>query len=75
MKERYLENYPDVLTPEEAMKVLVVGRNKIYQLLQTGALKSLKLGKLYRIPKKYLLDFIESCYNEDALIVSDCVAK
>lgn len=64
-KERYLESYPDVLTPEEAMKVLCIGRNKIYELLQSGSLKSLKIGKQYRIPKKYILTFIESCYNEE----------
>lgn len=65
MKERYLDSYPDVLTPEEAMKVLGVGRNKIYDLLKSGCIKSLRLGKLYRIPKKYLQLFIDSCYNEN----------
>lgn len=64
-KERYLESYPDVLTPEEAMKVLCIGRNNIYKLLQSGSLKSLKIGKQYRIPKKYILTFIDSCYNEE----------
>ena len=67
MNERNLDYYPDVLTPEEAMKVLYIGRNKIYELLQSGVIKALKIGKLYRIPKKYLRSFIESCYNDDCI--------
>ena len=69
-KERYLESYPDVLTPEEAMKVLCIGRNNIYKLLQSGSLKSLKIGKQYRIPKKSVQAFIDPCYNIDK--DSDC---
>ena len=36
MNERCLDYYPDVLLPEEAMKVLSIGRNMIYKLLQSG---------------------------------------
>lgn len=55
---RYINDYPDVLTPEETMAVLNIGKNSIYKLLQTGELKSIKIGKQYRIPKKYLLQYI-----------------
>lgn len=60
MKEqsRFINDYPDVLVPEEVMTILGVGRNKIYKLLQSGELQSLKIGKSYRIPKSYLLDYI-----------------
>lgn len=64
MNERCLDYNPDVLLPEEAMKVLCIGRNMIYKLLQTGTIKALKIGKLYRIPKRYLQDYIDSCYND-----------
>ena len=49
MNSRYLIDYPDVLMPEEAQSILGVGRNTIYKLLSSGDLKSLKIGKLYRI--------------------------
>ena len=67
MNERCLDYYPDVLVPEEAMKVLSIGRNMIYKLLQTGKLRAIKIGKLYRIPKRYLQDFIDSCYNDNGI--------
>jgi len=66
-KLRYLENYPDVLVPEEAMQVLSVGRNTIYKLLKDNIIKSLRIGKLYRIPKKCLQDYIDSCYNSNSI--------
>ena len=70
MNERCLDYYPDVLVPDEAMKVLSIGRNMIYKLLKSGKLRSMKIGKLYRIPKRYLQDYINACYNEDG--IDDC---
>ena len=70
MNERCLDYYPDVLLPEEAMKVLAIGRNMIYKLLQSGKLRAIKIGKLYRIPKRYLQDFIDSCYTDYS--IDDC---
>lgn len=66
MNSRYLTDYPDVLMPEEAQSILGVGRNTIYKLLSSGALKSLKIGKLYRIPKKYLMEYLYPCYNDNS---------
>ncbi len=69
MNERYIQNYPDVLTPDEVRQILGIGKNAVYDLLKSGQLKSLKIGKLYRIPKNYLLGFLGvSCYNEVAQI-------
>ena len=33
MKYKTLENYPDVLTPNDVIKILNIGRNKMYELL------------------------------------------
>lgn len=64
---RFLNDYPDVLLPEECMSVLSVGKNTIYDLLQTGKLKSIRVGKQYRIPKKCLQIFLRSCYTVDGI--------
>ena len=66
VEKRSLDYYPDVLLPEEAMKVLMIGRNKIYELLKRNELKAIKIGKQYRIPKKSLQEYIESCYAINA---------
>lgn len=51
-------NYNDVLTVAEACSALKVGRNSMYKLLQSGEIKSVKIGKKYLIPKKALISFI-----------------
>jgi len=44
--------------------MLHVGRDKIYYLLRTGHLRSLKIGKLRRITDQHLTEFVRSI--EDA---------
>jgi len=58
------EGYPDVMIPEEARHALKIGRNTMYQLLKTGKIKYLTIGRKIKIPKRYLIDYIESeCDN------------
>lgn len=55
-----LDNLPAVMTPEEAARVLNIGMNSIYNLLRSGALGSVRIGKQYRITKTSLLKFLEA---------------
>ncbi len=59
-----LENYPDVLTPNDLMKFLSIGRNTVYDILKSGKLASIKIGKQYRIPKNSVVRYLNSCYND-----------
>lgn len=52
------ENYKDVLTVQETCAALHIGKNSLYRLLKMGAIRSIKVGRKYLIPKIYLLDFI-----------------
>lgn len=52
------DNYPDVLTVEEACEVLRVGYNTIYDYLNSGRLKAYRNGRVWRIPKQSVTDFI-----------------
>ena len=64
---RYLADYPDVLTPTECMNILSIGRNAIYTLLQADVIKSLKIGKQYRIPKSSLENYLKLCYSNNCI--------
>jgi excisionase family DNA binding protein len=44
---------------ETIMERLCVGRSTVYQLLGTGKLRSVKVGKRRLIPESALIDFIE----------------
>jgi excisionase family DNA binding protein len=51
-------------TVEQVAEMLHVSRDKVYFLLRTGQLRSLKIGKLRRITDEQLAEFIAS--REDA---------
>ena len=46
------EDYPDILSPEEAAEALRIGENAIYELLNEGKLKAYKNGRTWRVPKE-----------------------
>ena len=54
------ENYDDVLTVEEACEALKIGFNAIYGLLNTGKLRGYRNGRVWRIPKAALVEYIQS---------------
>ena len=55
---KMLSEYKDILLPEDIQKILHIGRNTVYKYLAEGKIRSIKIGKKYRIPKNYLLEFI-----------------
>ena len=50
--------YDDILCVKDVQKILGIGRKKVYELLETKKIRSLKPGKAYLIPKRYLIDYI-----------------
>lgn len=49
---RMFNSYPDVLSVKQLCEILDIGKNTAYRLLQSGEIKSIKIGKVYKIPKK-----------------------
>ncbi len=47
-------------TVEQVAEILQIGRDKVYCLLRTGQLRSIKIGKLRRITDQHLAEFIAS---------------
>ncbi|QJU37796.1 helix-turn-helix domain-containing protein (plasmid) [Bacillus cereus] len=45
------------------MEMLDIGRNKAYELLQAGKVRSFKIGKSYRIPKVCIQQYVLSKVN------------
>ena len=50
MYEEFLEK--ELLTVDEVMDILCLGRNTVYDLLRTGTLQGVKFGKVWRVPKE-----------------------
>ena len=56
--------YPDILSINDLRNALGIGRTKAYELVGSGQIRSIKVGKSIRIPKTSLLDYVkESSYN------------
>ncbi len=51
-------NYPDVLTPNQLKDFLNIGKNRVYKMLQTGEIESIRIGKQYRIPKRCIKTYL-----------------
>ena len=52
------EQYPDILTVEEACDALRMGYNAVYDLLNEGRLKAYKNGRVWRITKQALIQYV-----------------
>ena len=63
--ERFCDNYPDILTAEEARKLLHICKGKMYTLLLDGTIPSKRLGGEWRISKKQLMAFMDGCTSDD----------
>lgn len=57
--EQYKE-LPVVLTVKELAKFLRLGLNTVYALLKTGKIKSVRVGRQYRIPREALMEYLET---------------
>lgn len=51
--------------PEEAARLLGCGRTRVFALIGSGDLRSVKLGKSRRIPRSAIDAFIESLGDEN----------
>jgi excisionase family DNA binding protein len=49
-----------MLTVNEAATQLRVSRGAVYQLVRSGVLASVRIGRSVRIPERVLVNFIES---------------
>ncbi len=54
-----LENPYDILTPEDVTEELMIGKNAIYNLLNSGELKGFRVGRNWKIPRKALDEYID----------------
>lgn len=49
---------PAVLKVEDLAKVLCIGLNSAYELVRSGQVRSVKVGRIYRIPKSAVDEYL-----------------
>lgn len=55
-----------LLTAEEAAHLIGVGRSKMYELMASGAVTSVKIGVLRRVPTSALEEYVAALVEETA---------
>lgn len=53
--------YEDIVSVDDVMKMLHIGRSNVYKLLREKEIKSIRIGVKYIIPKKSIIEFLEKC--------------
>jgi excisionase family DNA binding protein len=57
--EYLFQEYADVVTVPELAKMLRIGRNSAYDLVNGKRIQSVKVGSQIRIPKSSIIEFIK----------------
>ena len=52
-----------LITVEEVCESLMIGKNAAYRLLGEGKLKGFRIGRIWKIPRESLIEFINRQYN------------
>ncbi len=47
-----------LMTIEDVSEELMVGRNAVYQLLESRKLKGFRIGRIWKIPRKSIAEYI-----------------
>ena len=67
MRNVTFENYSDILTVKELCSLLKIGRNTAYELIHSGAICHIRIKNQIRIPKAYVIEYIQQAQKEDGL--------
>ena len=53
------EDLPTILTVEDLMSFLGIGKNSAYNLVRSGRIKSIRIGRQIRISKEAAIAFVQ----------------
>lgn len=59
-KYRSFDELPLTLRVEDLMPILGIGRNTAYELVRSGKIRSIRIGRQLRIPKDALVEYLSA---------------
>ena len=57
--EEYLESYPLVLSVDEVAEIISITPKTVRKLIKSGEIKGIKVGRLLRVPKYRLVEYLK----------------
>ena len=56
----FQENYNDMITIDDLCEMLSIGKNTAYSLLKNNQIKAFKIGRIWKIPRESVSDYVIS---------------
>ncbi len=50
----------ELLTLEELCETLMIGRSTAYKLLHSGELRAFRIGRIWKIPKSGVIEYLQT---------------
>lgn len=60
-------DHNEIMQIEEVMEYLNIGKNTMYGLLKSGELSAFKIGKVWKIPKASVEDYVRRKIEKNAV--------
>lgn len=58
-KGQMFKSYPDVLHVKDLQRALGIGKAAAYTLVESGQIDSFRIGRIFKIPKSALIQYID----------------
>lgn len=58
------KHYPEIFGVSTLCQALNIGRNKAYELLKNNEIQSIRIGRVHKIPKTYVIDYINNAIKQ-----------
>lgn len=59
----FQETYNDMISIEDLCEMLTIGKNTAYHLLKTNQIKAFKIGRIWKIPRESVSEYVLSQKN------------
>lgn len=56
--ENAFTEYPNIVTVQQLQEMLNISRSTAYGIVKSGKIKTIRIGNAYKIPKIYIIDFL-----------------
>ena len=55
--------YNDMISLDDLCEMLTIGKNTAYELLRTNQIKAFKIGRIWKIPRESVSEYIQAQRN------------
>lgn len=56
--ENTFSDYPEIVSVKQMQMMLKICRNKAYALIDNGDIKTVRIGRVHKIPKINIIDYL-----------------